>query len=98
MKNRASWSGLPIALLAVLLFAGCGKQEAAVPKTPQAASAPAPTAVAPAAPPASAAAPMPDVGKLETVSVKADGFGTTASEATAEAMKLAILQVNGATL
>ncbi|MCE4062942.1 CsgG/HfaB family protein [Pandoraea sputorum] len=52
-------------------------------------------AQAPASAP-SAAAPVPDVGKVETEKVTASGFGDTAGEATTEAMKLALLQVNGA--
>ncbi|MNR88987.1 Curli production assembly/transport component CsgG [compost metagenome] len=43
-------------------------------------------------------APMPDTGKIETVSTKAQGFGPSPAAATADAMKLAILQVNGATI
>lgn len=41
---------------------------------------------------------VPDVGKVEKVSVKAEGFGETASQAVSEAMRLAILQVNGAAM
>jgi hypothetical protein len=39
---------------------------------------------------------VPDVGKLESVSTTATGLGKTAGEAMAEAMKMALLQVNGA--
>jgi len=56
---------------------------------------------APAAPPATsstAASAIPDVGKLETVTVTAQGSGPTAGVAVQEAMKLAILEVNGATI
>jgi len=56
-----------------------------------------PQAAAPASA-ATAAAPVPDVGKLESVKVTSEGFGATASEAVSEAMKLAILQVNGAAI
>lgn len=99
MSKRATWSTLCIGLLAAVVIVGCGKQEGEQAKAPVPVAAPTPATVAPPpAPAASAAAPMPDVGKLETVAVKAEGFGGTASEATAEAMKLAILQVNGATL
>jgi hypothetical protein len=56
----------------------------------------------PAAPPTSstptASTPIPDVGKLETVTVTAEGGGPTAGVAVQEAMKLAILEVNGATV
>lgn len=43
-------------------------------------------------------APVPDVGKVTNVKVTAEGFGSSASEAVAEAMKMAILQVNGASI
>jgi len=56
--------------------------------------APAPSASSPP----SAAAPMPDAGRLVTVSVEAQGHGSDASRAVAEAMQLAVLQVNGAHL
>jgi hypothetical protein len=46
----------------------------------------------------SEATPVPDAGKLDFVKVTARGFGTSASEAVSEAMKLAILQVNGASV
>ncbi len=98
MSKYATLSKMCIGLLAALVIVGCGKQEAAAPKAPVPVAAPAPTPAASQDAAASAAAPMPDVGKLETVAVSAEGFGGTASEATAEAMKLAILQVNGATM
>ena len=41
---------------------------------------------------------VPDVGKVEKVSVTAEGFGPTASQAISDAMRLAILQVNGASI
>ncbi|MBP7913955.1 MAG: hypothetical protein KAZ63_01310 [Vitreoscilla sp.] len=66
------------------LLVACGKKEEPAPAAPASA--------------ANMAAPMPDVGKLETVTVTAQGFGRSASEAVAEAMKLAILQVNGASI
>jgi curli biogenesis system outer membrane secretion channel CsgG len=43
-------------------------------------------------------AALPDVGKLEQVSVTTQGSGPTAAAAVQEAMKLAILEVNGATI
>ena len=90
------------ALLAAL--AACDQKPAttAPPAAQAAAASAAPTAAAPAtaspAPltPATATIPPPDVGRLETVKVSADGYGTSASEAVAEAMSMAILQVNGA--
>lgn len=71
--------------LALLLLSSCGKKEE-------------PTN--PASPPtaASVAAPMPDVGKVDTVPTSADGYGPTPAAATSDAMKSAILQVNGATI
>jgi curli biogenesis system outer membrane secretion channel CsgG len=77
-------------LAASTLAASCAKQG-----EPTAASG------APAVPPASsstAASAIPDVGKLETITVTAQGSGPTAGVAVQEAMKLAILEVNGATI
>ena len=75
-------------------------QKPATPAAP-ATAASAAVAAAPAATPApltpaTATIPPPDVGKLETVKVTADGYGLSAPEAVAEAMRMAILQVNGA--
>ncbi|PZQ77575.1 MAG: hypothetical protein DI563_03200 [Variovorax paradoxus] len=80
--------GFPTALAtaATILLAGCWDKQAA---------APAPKAPAPAP---TAAAPMPDVGKVETVTTQDEGLGASASEAMTEAMKMALLQVNGAAL
>ena len=74
---------LIVALAAAMVVAGCG------PKSEETSATPAPTnnSVAP---------PPPDVGKLESVSTTATGLGKTAGEAMAEAMKMALLQVNGA--
>ncbi len=41
---------------------------------------------------------MPDIGQLKTVSISSEGFGPSASKAVNEAIKLALLQVNGTTL
>jgi curli biogenesis system outer membrane secretion channel CsgG len=56
-------------------------------------AAPTPTAAVPIG-----LAPLPDVGKLEQVTVTTQGSGPTAGVAVQEAMKLAILEVNGATI
>ena len=78
-------------LTASTLVASCAKQG-----DPAAASHP---AAAPATSSTSTAtSPIPDVGKLETVTVTAEGSGPTAGVAVQEAMKLAILEVNGATI
>ena len=78
-----------LSLVAASFLASCGDQEA----TKTVASAPT-QAPAPAAP----VAPIPDVGGLEQVSITAQGSGPTAGVAVQEAMKLAILEVNGATI
>jgi curli biogenesis system outer membrane secretion channel CsgG len=97
---------------ALLTLGACEQKQAdaplAVPPPPTAASTPvAPPVVPPVSAPTVATVVPPavapvfpgiDVGKLETVKVTSDGFGSTASEAVAEAMRLAILQVNGASL
>lgn len=45
-----------------------------------------------------ATAPIPDVGRIEIVPVRADGRGSFPGEAVDEAIKAAILQVNGKTV
>lgn len=73
-----------LATLAVVLLCSCDKKEE--PATP--------------APPSveNRAAAMPDVGKVDTVVTTAVGYGPSAASATSDAMKNAILQVNGATV
>jgi curli biogenesis system outer membrane secretion channel CsgG len=83
---------LGMALLFTAL-AACDKKPEATPQPPAAS-----TAAAPPAASAVATPPVPDVGKLETVKVNAEGYGGSASEAVAEAMQMAILQVNGASI
>jgi curli biogenesis system outer membrane secretion channel CsgG len=85
------WSRTSVACVIVAtLLLGCAKKE----QPPAGAgTAPTPTTAAPAA-----VAPLPDVGKLEQVTVTAQGSGPTAGVAVQEAMKLAILEVNGATI
>jgi len=95
-------------LLAVCLAgAGCDRKAPQAVATPPAsgdvvaqapAAAPSPAPTPAPLTPETATIPPPDVGKLETVKVTADGFGASASEAVAEALRLAILQVNGATV
>jgi curli biogenesis system outer membrane secretion channel CsgG len=72
--------------LTLISLSSCGKKEDVITK--------------PALPPlaASVAAPMPDVGKVDTMPTKAIGYGATPAAATSDAMKTAILQVNGATI
>ena len=41
---------------------------------------------------------VPDVGRVDTVPTEAVGYGATPAAATSDAMKTAILQVNGATI
>lgn len=72
--------------IAFILLIACGKKEENNSKI--------------ASPPQSSnvSVPLPDVGKADMVQTKADGYGLTASAATLDAMKTAILQVNGATI
>jgi curli biogenesis system outer membrane secretion channel CsgG len=86
MRPRTS---VACVMVATLLLA-CAKKEEPL---AGAATAPTPTTAAPVA-----VAPLPDVGKLEQVTVTAQGSGPTAGVAVQEAMKLAILEVNGATI
>lgn len=74
------------AVAASVLVAACNKQE-----PEKAAPPPAPAA-------ANVSPPVPDVGKVGNVTTTAQGFGATAGAAVADAMKLAILQVNGAAI
>lgn len=76
----------------------CDQKPVTTPAVVSAAAASA-SAVGVAVPAASTATlPMPDVGKLEMVKITADGSGASASDAVGEAMRLAILQVNGASI
>lgn len=84
MRPKAIISYLAVATLVV----ACGKS--GEPKV---------AAVALATPaPSVPIAPMPDVGKIETVTVTTKGSGPSAGVAVQEAMKMAILEVNGATI
>jgi curli biogenesis system outer membrane secretion channel CsgG len=96
--GRESIRALGIAALLAALAACDQKPAATAPVAPAPAASTATAAMPSPAPltPATATIPPPDVGKLETVKVTADGYGASASEAVAEAMRLAILQVNGA--
>ncbi|MEP7140331.1 MAG: hypothetical protein ABI745_11930, partial [Caldimonas sp.] len=97
-------------VLLAAIAAGCDQKPAAPPPPPAKPAAPAPVAgpspavtsgdaTTMAAPPPSAPTmPALDVGKLDSVKVMADGFGATASDAVGEAIRLAILQVNGAAM
>lgn len=71
----------------LLVLIGCGQKDentsAALPVTPVEVN------VAP---------PVPDVGKLESVSTTAFGLGKSAGEAMSEAMKMAVLQINGSVI
>ncbi|MBB3180999.1 CsgG/HfaB family protein [Variovorax sp. Sphag1AA] len=73
------------AVATAMVLTACSKQEAPAEK-------PAPPAATNVAP------PVPDVGKVANEKTTAEGFGATAGEAVAEAMKMAILQVNGAAI
>ena len=75
------------ALAALMVVAGCGPKSEDSGAPPAPTSSPASSSVAPSA---------PDVGKLDSVTTTAIGLGQTAGEAMAEAMKMALLQVNGA--
>lgn len=71
-------------LISLLTLASCGN------KTPE----PAKVSISDAAQ-GKGATPMPDVGKIEQVSVKTDGAGVTPGAAINDALKNAITQVNG---
>ena len=97
--RSCGWAAAVVAALAGL--SACNRKVEAPPVPAiAAASTPPPAAINGPTPltPATATIPPPDVGKLETVKVAADGYGFSAAQAVAEAMRLAILQVNGATV
>ncbi|HEX2545993.1 MAG TPA: CsgG/HfaB family protein [Ramlibacter sp.] len=76
------------AAAALALLSACGGGKEAVAQKP-----PPPPAQA-----QNAAAPLPDVGKVETVRVKAFGLGQSPGEAMSQALQMALLQVNGAVI
>ena len=76
--------------LAVLAFLSC-----ALAGCNKGADAPAPAAQAPAGPNLTA---QPDVGKVEQVPVTATGMGITPGAAINDALKTAVMQVNGSTV
>jgi len=73
------------AFVALAVLTGCSQKKDEVPST----------ATAPAT---NAAPSVPDVGRLESETTTAFGLGKTAGEAMSEAMKMALLQVNGAVI
>jgi hypothetical protein len=93
--------GSALALAVAVGLAGCNRPADPSAET-HAAAASAAASVAPGArgpaplTPETATIPPPDVGRLEAVTVTAEGGGASASEAVAEALRLAIMQVNGA--
>jgi len=89
---------LSISLTAMSLLSACGSKDQANSASTAPFQAAAPTSTPAASAPAAPVAKLPDVGKLEQVSVTTQGSGPTAGVAVQEAMKLAILEVNGATI
>jgi curli biogenesis system outer membrane secretion channel CsgG len=76
-----------VLLATVLALVSCGRHEEAPPSARAA-------TVAPVA----LAAPLPDVGKLEMVAVSTTGYGASPAVAVNDALRMAIQQVNGATM
>ena len=94
---------LTLALALAFSVSACDQARTALDKyTGKSTPAPAPVAVVeapPAAPaPSTPVAALPDVGKVGTVTVNAQGTGASAAEAIDEAMRLALKQVNGTTM
>lgn len=87
---------LMAAVAACLVLAACDKQEPAPPPPPAAAASAsaAPVATAPAPAPAPMVAGL-DVGKVSTQSTRAPGAGKSLAAAVNDAIRTAILQVNG---
>lgn len=89
MMRHSTWA----IACAVAALAACDRQPSA-----SSAAATAAAVAASAAVPVAATPPVPDVGKLAIESVTATGHGATASDAVGEALRLAVLQVNGASI
>lgn len=101
--RSSAWILLSCALL-------CACKPKSEPATPPAPAASAPAASVPGSAPTATQAPaasasasgtatgMPDVGKLEYVSVSAKGMGKSPGAATNDALRSAIMQVNGTTI
>jgi predicted small lipoprotein YifL len=83
--HKSLISTFAVALALALVLAGCGD------KAVELVAAPPPA-------PENAAPPVPDVGRLAVEATTASGIGRSAGEAMAEAMKMALLQVNGAVI
>lgn len=77
----------PFILAGTLALTGCGKTETRAVDSPTAAS----SASAASAP----AAPLPDVGRIEHVTVSTEGIGATPDAAVQAALRLAVMEVNG---
>ncbi len=80
-----------LSLALAVTISGCSKQP---PEEPTASAAPTASAVSEP----NLARSAPDAGKVEQVSVKASGRGSTVAAAVDQALKLAIQQVNGKTI
>jgi hypothetical protein len=76
--------------LLILTSTGCTQSQPPTPASPSGLARPAAEK--------KASVPMPDVGRVESVPVRADGRGSFPGEAVNEAIKAAILQVNGTTV
>ncbi|HEX8958026.1 MAG TPA: CsgG/HfaB family protein [Burkholderiaceae bacterium] len=87
MKQLFALSLLALALAGCDKTGGANQSAAPAPASP----APAPAAAASAAPGAN----LPDVGKVEQVKVSATGSGMTPGAAVNDALKTAVMQVNG---
>jgi curli biogenesis system outer membrane secretion channel CsgG len=76
----------PIILVCTLALTGCGKKTETKAVDSSIASSPTPSAVT---------APLPDVGRIEHVTVSTQGIGATPDAAVQAALRLAIMEVNG---
>src|SRR5258707_14247223 len=88
----AMWKRASVSLLMLICTACSQSQPPVTGGTPATAS---PLVLSAPSAEKKAAAPIPDVGRIETVPVRADGRGSFPAEAVDEAIKDAIMQVNG---
>lgn len=79
----------PFILAGTLVLTGCGKKTET--KAVDSSSAPSSAASAATAP----IAPLPDVGRIEHVTVSTEGIGGTPDTAVQEALRQAVMEVNG---
>jgi len=87
-------------LCVTALLIACDQKPASIASLPASSAAPNPASTGAMRPPlpSGMAPPVPDVGHSTVVNVISEGYGANASIAVGEALRLALLQVNGASM